>query len=496
MAPLNSGVKITVWDDHQKNWVSLNKVYLEEARSYRWRSRSKRAFQFRMQHLSLPMTKTHEGSEGVFETPFQSGIVSFSITSQEAEDIIETYIYTDHRKLTEQQFKILLEDLLKEAGICFQHSGLESNIATNGFTRECSMLQWMYIESEIYKLRNTFQKIEAHPLRNLQKEEVLMKREWVKSVTPRNIAWMERYGEAYGATPTKLSSHIQTTKIEETFNVYENRVILFQLNELESLLKTYRTIQDMEIQRKAEQFLDWIILWKKSKFLQQIKSHSGALKITQVFRKHPVYRLWYQWFHSLYQFKTITFDLQQKLGLKDTYLLYEMWCFMQIICTFRELGLLKDTAELFTKKDGYYFLRLAENKESIVKLKNGANLIYQKIIQSNTHPYYSYTQRMIPDIVIEYQEHLYVMDPKYRIPANLPMALGEMHKYRDGILAKENDSTVVKEVYILTPTECYLTSGKNFYDNGFHKRYKMGAYCFSPGENLEEFQKWIQQLFS
>jgi predicted ribonuclease YlaK len=31
---------------------------------------------------------------------------------------------------------------------------------------------------------------------------------------------------------------------------------------------------------------------------------------------------------------------------------------------------------------------------------------------------------------------------------------------------------------------------------GFHKRYKMGAYCFSPGENLEEFKEWIQQLFN
>lgn len=30
-----------------------------------------------------------------------------------------------------------------------------------------------------------------------------------------------------------------------------------------------------------------------------------------------------------------------------------------------------------------------------------------------------------------------------RIHASLLMALGEMHKYRDGILAKENDLTVV-----------------------------------------------------
>lgn len=495
MAPLNTGVNIQVWDDHQKNWLPLNKIYLEEAKIYRWRTRSKESFQFRMLHLSLPMTKTHEGWEGVFETPFQSGMVSFTVSSQEDEDKIDNYVYTDHRKLTEKQYQSLLEDLLKEASICFQQSGLETNISASGFTREYSMLQWMYIESSIYKLRNTFQKIEAHPLRNLRKEEVLMRRERVKSITPRTIAWIERYGETFGATPTKLPSHIQTTKVEETFDVYENRVILLQLTELESLLKTYRIVNDEDIQKKATQYLDWISLWKKAEFLQGLRPLTGPVKITQVFRKHPVYRLWYQWFLSLYQFKTITFDIEQKLSLKDTYLLYEMWCFMQIIRTLRELGQLNGTSELFTKKDGYYFLRLAENKESVIKLMNGGKLIYQKIIQSNTNPYYSYTQRMIPDIVIDFQNQLYILDPKYRIPANLPMALGEMHKYRDGIVARDEDTRVVNEVYILTPTECYMPSDKDFYDVRFHERYHMGAFCFSPGESNEIFKEWIGRIF-
>jgi hypothetical protein len=39
-----------------------------------------------------------------------------------------------------------------------------------------------------------------------------------------------------------------------------DRVILLQLNELESLLKTYRLIIDVDIQKKATQYLDWIIL--------------------------------------------------------------------------------------------------------------------------------------------------------------------------------------------------------------------------------------------
>lgn len=494
MAPLNSGVKITVWDDHQKTWVAINKVYLEEAKIYKWRTRSKETFQFRMQNIPLPMNKTNEGWEGVLETPFQSGIVSFTISTKEGEDTFENYVYTDHRKLTQQQYKYLLDDVLKEASICFQQSGLETNISSSGFTRECSMLQWMYIESTIYNLRNTFQKITAHPLRNLRKEEVLMRRERVKTVTPRSIAWMERYGESFGGTPTKLPSHMKTTKVEETYNVYENRVLLLQLNELQLLLKTYRTINDRDIGRKATQYLDWISLWKKAEFLQGLRPYSGPVKITQVFRKHPVYRLWYQWFSSLYQFKTLTFDIEQKLSLKDTYLLYEMWCFMQVIRALREIGQLDDTAELFTKKDGYYFLRLAENKESMIHLKNGGQLIYQKIIQMNTNPYYSYTQRMIPDIVIDYQNQLYVMDPKYRIPSNLPMALGEMHKYRDGILAREDDKRVVKDVFIITPTECYMPSDKDFYDVEFHERYHMGAFCFSPGEHHDVFKEWLGKI--
>ncbi|MEH7096504.1 hypothetical protein [Neobacillus vireti] len=48
------------------------------------------------------------------------------------------------------------------------------------------------------------------------------------------------------------------------------------------------------------------------------------------------------------------------------------------------------------------------------------------------------TQRMIPDIVQEGENGLIVFDPKYRVPDNLGPALGEMHKYRDGILKRNN----------------------------------------------------------
>ena len=76
------------------------------------------------------------------------------------------------------------------------------------------------------------------------------------------------------------------------------------------------------------------------------------------------------------------------------------------------------------------------------------------------------------------------MDPKYRIPANLPMALGELHNYRDGILARDDDMRVVKEVCILTPTDCFMTSDKDFLMLGFKRDIEWGRFVFRLGKRM------------
>lgn len=239
--------------------------------------------------------------------------------------------------------------------------------------------------------------------------------------------------------------------------------------------------------------MDWVVGWKKAEFLVGVKPHFGSISVTQVFRKHPIYRLWFNWFQKLNDFKEIQLEVKDRLPLKDTYQLYEIWCFMQIVKILREFDLLEDTTELFTFQDDQYYLYLSENKESVMKLKNGAKLTYQKIIQSNTKPYYSYTQRMIPDIVIEHRDELYILDPKYRVSGNLPMALGEMHKYRDGIL--KDGRKVVKEVYILTPQKSAMSDEKDFYSEDYQQNYKMGAFCMKPGEDPVELKKWLEGIF-
>lgn len=154
---------------------------------------------------------------------------------------------------------------------------------------------------------------------------------------------------------------------------------------------------------------------------------------------------------------------------------------MKIVKILRESGQVLNTSNLFqAKKDGI-FLQLAENKESQIRLLGGLSLYYQRTYQFNTKSFHTYTQRMIPDIVIEGEKGIIIFDPKYRIPDNLGKALGEMHKYRDGIIQRDTGNTAVQEVYILTPTKAELAEGLRYFRKDFQQRYKMGAIQVVPG---------------
>ena len=96
---------------------------------------------------------------------------------------------------------------------------------------------------------------------------------------------------------------------------------------------------------------------------------------------------------------------------------------------------------------------------------------------------------MIPDIVIEGAKGIIIFDPKYRVPDNLGTALGEMHKYRDGIIHRDTGKRAIQEVYILTPTKDEQAEGLRYFREDFQQRYKMGAIQVAPGfvdDNLKE----------
>lgn len=497
MEQLSSGDKsadLEIYDEAEGKWTSIEDSYFEEASNYTWRFNSKELDYLAVQGMPVSMIKNTNGFQGIIQTPFNSGVFNFELKIGNEIKRVDSFVYPDRRKLTLQQYERMISDILKEANVCLKYSGLNLSLEASDKERKCSFAQWNYIEINMTKLKKIFAEISNSPLRVLVRNEAVTEVEKVKRIGTNTERWIEKCGTKYGGTDKSWPAHIKVINAEETYNIYENRVLKLQLIDLQQLLRKYCMVEYTDISSKARHYLDLINYWLFSSFLAKVDAHKGIVAISQVFRKHPNYRMWYNWFRELYNHRELQVGFKTQLPLKDTFQIYEIWAFMKVIELCRETDLLEDTSEIYLEcKDGI-FLELSEHNDSKVKLKNGGIIYYQKSFQSNSNPYYTYTQRMIPDIVIEVKGRIIVLDPKYRVDANLTYALAEMHKYRDGILRRIDDSRAVEETYILTPIRGEQSEG--LYEEDYHRRYKMGAFEFRPGEkedNCSERYRYFKE---
>ncbi|MGM0900422.1 MAG: DUF2357 domain-containing protein [Bacillota bacterium] len=489
MAQSSSGVKL--WDESMGVWIVLEDAYLEEAHQYEIIIPYSTAVSLMIHNMPLPLVKEKDGWKGVFTTPFQSGFLMFELVvdSQHSHRITQ-YVYPDKRKITQNQFQFMLTDILNEAKVCFEISGLSTEVNTLGQIREPSYLQWLYIHYHFSQLKRLFLQIEENPLKQLEREKQNVKPEKMKEVRQSTINWLDKYGPSQGYTDERFPKYVMTIKSRETYDCYENRVLLDHLIELKRLLRIYVKWNNTEVANRSKDYLVWLDYALKSPFLREVQPLRGSKVITQSFRKHPLYRMWFDWFYSLYEFKHYHFNWSYPIGLKNTYEIYEIWCYVQILKYIRENNLLETTTELFVRKDDQLFLNLAEGNTSKVRLKNGGHLYYQRRFNSKTKPYYTYTQEMIPDIVVEFEDSIVIFDPKYRVEQNLTHALAEMHQYRDGILHKDTEERSVKAVYVLCPVE----NDFKIFKKDYHQKYKMGAVKVAPGEENQNLQEILNGL--
>jgi predicted component of viral defense system (DUF524 family) len=481
----SSGVKFYI-KSHEEGWLPLEDAYLREATSYEWKLEGESNPVILFNGMPLLYVPNETGVRGTLLTPFQSGKVTIEVNVT----YLKTYIYTDERKMTTEQYEIMLQEILEEAAVCFDYSGLDKGFNTSGRKRTLSWSQWSYIKRSFHELSLLFQKINSNPFSVLEQENFMTNREKIQQVHTSTSLWLERN---HGRTEQLVPKKVWTFKRQETNDLYENRLVKKTLLELRHLLSQYRDYADGVLKEEAEKLRNKVLYWLNHSFLIAVKPHTGQVTITQRLRKHPIYRKWNAWFEKLYQHQKYEIGFDYHIPLKDTFQVYEMWCYMKIIKKARQDEELADSSQLYKTTSDGIFLSLAENKESTVKLKNGDTISFQRVFQyrnpehvaDNTKAlFYTYTQRMIPDIVIQRGEKLFIYDPKYRVPNNVGTALGEMHKYRDGIKNIFTDEHVVEEVYIMTP---FQESGEElrYYSDRFHERYKMGALKMMPGVTEE-----------
>lgn len=487
----NSGDRLWLRSPNEA-WYELGKAYLMEATTYEWRLEGRNEKRLpKLQFCGVPLIPIHYDERFIYgevTMPFQSGQISFEIEGT----VYETYLYADSRKMTQEQFDHMISDILKEASLCFKHSEVKIGIQADERSRELTLAQWSYINSSFSSLSSIVRGIMVLPIRMLRAKDQFVRRENVKNVDTRMMGWLERNlgRRSTGLIPEFVHSSVR----EETFDVYENAILKKWLLELRRLIDRYGEIHYLKnVSDQSKAYSDQIRGWLRSPFFRDMRPYEGMVSETQVFRKHPVYRLAYKWFDRLYTHgrEQIGFDFHYPL--QETFSLYEIWCYLQVVRLFREQGMLKDSSGLYRVTKEGCFLHLSQHGESVVKLKNGMQLFYQRAYRynQNSRSFYTYTQEMIPDIVLETGNHIHILDPKYRVSGNLGMALGEMHKYRDGILNSETNERAVESVFILTPEPA---RNLRYFESEFHRKYGMGAIGLSPGGGRKALEEWLQRL--
>lgn len=470
------------------SWISLNNMYFMEAILYEWKLVTSEQPQLLCQGTPLPYYRSGEQLQGQWVAPFFAGNIVFSCDSEK----VKTFVYPDSRKLTLQQYQQMMADILQEVALCFDYSGYTISIDTQAIQRSISWGQWSYIQNTFDDLIKIFRKIAERPQRTLVNKTTWVRREKVRELRNTTLSWMEK-------NIGKDTNHpIPPILLDETrtihWETYENRVLKQQAGELGHLLEQYIQDGSAEIVTLAQKYKDQLQYWIGHSFMKTIRAWEGRKIITMTFRKHPLYSRWHQWFEKLYQHGQERLGFEYAFPLKETYALYEIWCYMKLVQFFRERNLLENTSSLFACQPDGLFLNLAKNRESCIRIKGGAKLYFQRKYQYNSPQFYSYTQQMIPDIVLEHQQKLYIFDPKYRVPSNVGMALGEMHKYRDGILSRELNQRVVEQVFILIPVKGKENEDLRYFQAEYHRKYGMGAICAAPGLSHEDLWRCLEGI--
>lgn len=312
---------------------------------------------------------------------------------------------------------------------------------------------------EFIKLANAIAK---NPHSGLSKKSVTIATERARRVTRQTIGRALRRENGGAAIPglgIALPRRIHESISSPTFDTPENRYY-------KALIKlTYRNMRvlskvsesgDEDADRYSERkFFDSIRPTLKgmerqlesvlrAPFLVQVADATLVRPESMVFHKHPLYSRFDKLCRLLNGGLSFAGDIVP-IGIKETSLLYEYWCFLKII------GLLRDRFDL-TDQSVVKFNRL----RTTVALGKGKSSAMRFVHKPTGKPLYLVYNRLFnrlptidqkPDNVIQFasETRFYIFDAKYRIqfdrgymaqyggPGPTTDDVNTMHRYRDAI---------------------------------------------------------------
>ncbi|PRX18491.1 hypothetical protein BX659_14310 [Orenia metallireducens] len=368
--------------------------------------------------------------------------------------------------------------------------------------------------------KKAFRRIEKFPHHRLNQIRKVKPSGRVKKVNKQSIKWLRKnpkfYDKEYGL-PTKL---LDINK-QVSFDTYENKFVKWIILQIIKRIKRfileyqnfYKEKADIQVVEFANKMVRELDLMLSRTFLKDVGELYKVDSLSLVLQMAPGYREIYKYYLMLKKGLSFNGELF-RLSMKETWKLYEYWCFLKLNQILRKkYNLVKNNLIEFNYSGIYVSLNTSSS--AAVEYENPAT--GEKFTLSyNTKEGKKVTTGQKPDNVLSLRkqgsnvDYKFVFDAKYRINPAYPDTyygrtyneipgpeedtINTMHRYRDAIVYQDPNqiNRTMVGAYVLFPYH----DEEKYKEHKFYKsidQVNVGAFPFLPG-SIELVSEFLEGL--
>lgn len=445
----------------------------------------------------------------------------------------------DLRKLTRDDFDVMVREVLEDTFALFSLSSFRKGIARQPGNKPPPLARLEFLRSRVEEIVETVALIARSPRHYLRAEDITVAAHRAARATGLEIIKSFRSGAVRTETvrPSRLPAALNgRLPAQITLRQRRNSVDIPEHRQMKACLKAWGawlagvadvlaktgTKDDPETVTTAD---SWAIRSRRiarrlndvaaAGFMAEVGEGPPALRMSSLFRNDPVYRRFYRLWQDMNLGLAALFGDFLQMPLARTYELYELWCFLRLLrAAVEEYGPAGvDLGNLFFS-DAMGGVTIAAGAV-IVPIGGDKTLCFQRQyreywIEDDREG--SFSRTMVPDVVLagtglgRPERVVIVLDAKYRIDNGLSDALSSIHTYRDALVHEiESGRTegIVTAAYLLTPHVPSLKQdfretpvpGRLFHPQ-YREKFRFGAVTLRPGMSGDGLRACLRTIIA
>lgn len=335
----------------------------------------------------------------------------------------------------------------------------------------CPRERLAYLSTVWTRVESALRRIEAAPDMSLQPTTRLVSVEKARRATPKDLLFALVRPLPQQSGVRRVAEHMSLPTLDTPANRLIKTILTVFLCDLKETAALASIVGNYGVEREALRLRQRARLALRREPWRTLSILPGNTlpPLPQSVRQNGAYRLLYDIYRRYRQ--GFSFHWQNalfSLPSRDTWLLYEYWCLFQVANCLRASGFRTSGAEHFALSRSGLTFTLVRGRASTLTFVNGEGrrvaLTYNREFpqRNGVHRdgWYSRSHTMRPDIVLETQGQILVLDAKCKTYAEIstfgeedtvPLTadINQCHAYRDGIL--HNGQPRVTKAWLLYP---------------------------------------------